>query len=35
MKMELLIIKQSPFQHPRKFIENSMENMHTDLRVLT
>ena len=27
------IIKKSPCQHIRKCIENSIENMHTDVRV--
>ena len=32
---KLLIVKQinSPYQHLRKCIENSMENMHADVRV--
>ena len=34
-KRKLLIVKRnSPYQHLRKCLENSMENMHTDVRVL-
>ena len=34
-KKKLLIVKRnSPYQHLRKCLENSMENMHTDVRVL-
>ena len=33
-KRKLLIVKRnSPYQHLRKCLENSMENMHTDVRV--
>ena len=34
-KRKLLVVKRnSPYQHLRKCLENSMENMHTDVRVL-
>ena len=34
-KRKLLIVKRnSPYQHLRKCLENSMENMHIDVRVL-
>ena len=34
-KRKLLIVKRnSPYQHLRKCLENSMENMLTDVRVL-
>ena len=34
-KRKLLVVKRnSLYQHLRKCLENSMENMHTDVRVL-
>ena len=34
-KRKLLVVKRnSPYQHLRKCLENSMGNMHTDVRVL-
>ena len=34
-KRKLSVVKRnSPYQHLRKCLENSMENMHTDVRVL-